>query len=105
MRVMRVSMLVAVLLPLWFVATAASSHAAYRRAAVPDDGRIVLRDYGLRSWGSELAHYTVDARRYPAGKVMLVGPDGEHELTVKDFVFPPVWSRPFVPLIEGALRQ
>ena len=32
-------------------------------------------------------------------------PDGDHELVVKDFRFPPVWARPFTPLIDGVLRQ
>lgn len=50
-------------------------------------------DYPNNGWG------TYD-------RTWLVGlsvPAGEHELTVKDMVFPPVWTRPFTPLIDGAV--
>lgn len=42
------------------------------RARVPDDGRIVLADYGFRDWGPELVHYTVDAARYKPGETTLL---------------------------------
>jgi len=32
-------------------------------------------------------------------------PEGEHELVVKDLVFPPVWERTFQPAIEGVVRE
>jgi hypothetical protein len=32
-------------------------------------------------------------------------PEGEHELVVKDYVFPPVWTRPFTPLIGPEVRR
>ncbi len=32
-------------------------------------------------------------------------PEGEHELVVRDMQFPPVWARPFTPLIEGVVRD
>ena len=35
----------------------------------------------------------------------LATPEGEHELVVKDFVFPPVWARPFEPLIPNAVKE
>jgi hypothetical protein len=34
----------------------------------------------------------------------LSAPEGDHDLVVKDFRFPPVWARPFEPLI-GATRK
>jgi hypothetical protein len=35
----------------------------------------------------------------------LTAPEGEHELVVKDAVFPAVWARPFTPLINNAGRR
>ncbi len=50
-------------------------------------------DYPNNGWG------TYDE----TWKIGLAVPDGEHELSVKDLVFPKVWTRPFTPLIEGVL--
>jgi hypothetical protein len=35
----------------------------------------------------------------------LSAPEGDHELVVKDFRFPPVWARPFEPRIAFAVRR
>jgi hypothetical protein len=48
-------------------------------------------DYPNNGWG------TYDE----TWKIGLAVPDGEHELAVRDLVFPNVWTRPFTPLIEG----
>jgi hypothetical protein len=50
-------------------------------------------DYPNNGWG------TYDE----TWKIGLAVPAGEQELTVQDLVFPKVWTRPFVPLIDGAL--
>jgi hypothetical protein len=50
---------------------------AETRAAVPPDGRIVLSDPGLRDWGPELVHYTVNTQVFVPGKLALTGPDGK----------------------------
>lgn len=34
----------------------------------------------------------------------LTVPDGDHELVVKNMVFPPVWDREFTPLIPGVVK-
>ena len=39
--------------------------------AVPDDGRIVMTDYGCRDWGPDLVHFRVDTKRFPPGQVVL----------------------------------
>ena len=52
-------------------------------------------DYPNNGWG------TYDE----TWKIGIAVPDGQHELTVQDLVFPKVWTRPFTPLIDGALRQ
>ena len=59
------------------------------------DGRqwmICLTDYPNNGWGSYentwLAAFSV--------------PEGEHQLTIKQWEFPPCWTRTFEPLIEGA---
>jgi hypothetical protein len=31
--------------------------------------------------------------------------DGNHELIVKDFIFPPVWKREFTPLIDNVVKK
>ena len=36
-------------------------------------------------------------------KIGLSVPEGRHELTVDEMVFPQGWTRPFTPLIEGAV--
>lgn len=56
--------------------TAAPAASPVVRAAVPADGRIVLTDYGVRAWGPELVHYTVDTARFVPGRLALIGPDG-----------------------------
>ena len=52
-------------------------------------------DYPANGWGSYKNTWLI----------ALTAPEGEHELVVKDFVFPAVWARPFTPLIEGAVKQ
>lgn len=37
-------------------------------------------------------------------KIGLSVPAGEHVLMVKNLVFPKGWTRPFTPLIEGAVK-
>jgi hypothetical protein len=51
-------------------------------------------DYPASGWGSYRNTWLI----------ALPIPDGEHELVVKDFVFPPVWTRPFTPLIAGVVK-
>jgi hypothetical protein len=51
-------------------------------------------DYPASGWGSYKNTWLM----------ALPVPEGEHELTVKDFVYPPAWARPFVPAIEGVVR-
>lgn len=48
-----------------------------QRAAVPDDGRLVLTEYGYRTWGPELVQYRVDTTRFRPGALALIGPDGQ----------------------------
>ena len=50
-------------------------------------------DYPNNGWG------TYDE----TWKIGLSVPAGEHELTVREMKFPKAWTRPFAPLIEGAL--
>jgi hypothetical protein len=80
-------------------------------------GRLTITDYGFCNWGPELVQYTVDGQPWMAcwtddpnngwgtydetWKIGLAVPDGEHELAVRDMVFPRVWTRPFTPLIKG----
>ena len=45
-------------------------------AAVPDNGRIAITDYGYRDWGPELVHYRVDTARFPPGKLVLLDQAG-----------------------------
>lgn len=52
-------------------------------------------DYPASGWGSYQNTWLM----------ALTAPAGEHELVVKDFRFPPVWARPFTPLIDGALHH
>ena len=47
------------------------------RSAVPEDGRIVMRDYGYRDWGPELVRYAVDAKRFPTGGLVLLDAAGK----------------------------
>jgi len=52
-------------------------------------------DYPNNGWGSY-------------DNTWLIGlsvPDGEHELAVANLTFPKGWTRPFAPLIEGALTE
>ncbi|MCL4205922.1 MAG: hypothetical protein KJ000_25850 [Pirellulaceae bacterium] len=46
-------------------------------------------DYPASGWGTYKNTWLI----------ALPVPEGEHELVVKDYVFPPVWARPFTPLI------
>ena len=49
-------------------------------------------DYPASGWGS-----------YKNTRLIaLTVPAGQHELTVSDYVYPAVWTRPFVPSISGA---
>jgi hypothetical protein len=36
--------------------------------------------------------------------IAIAVPEGEHELVVKDYVFPPVWTRPFTPSLGTATQ-
>jgi hypothetical protein len=47
------------------------------RAFVPADGVIRLTDYGYRDWGPEILRYQIDAKKFPAGKLALLGPGGQ----------------------------
>jgi hypothetical protein len=49
-------------------------------------------DYPASGWGTYKNTWLI----------ALPVPEGEHELVVKDYVFPPVWARPFTPLIGNA---
>ena len=62
---------------LCLTAAAAGVDDPLRRAAVPDDGRITLTDYGYRDWGPELLEYRVDTKRFPPGRLVLLGPGGK----------------------------
>lgn len=78
--------LLATLIPLTVAAESADS-AGLAMAAVPADGVIRLTEYGYRDWGPELLHYRLDAKQAPAGKLVLVTPDGKRvPCQVKDGV-------------------
>jgi hypothetical protein len=47
------------------------------RASVPANGRITLTDFGLRAWGPEPVHYTLNTKAFQPGKLVLLGPDGK----------------------------
>jgi hypothetical protein len=52
-------------------------------------------DYPNNGWGSY-------------DRTWLIGlsvPAGEHELVVKEYAFPKGWTRPFTPLIKGAVTN
>lgn len=49
----------------------------YRRASVPADGKITLTDFGLRPWGPELVHYTLDTGKFVPGTLAITGPEGK----------------------------
>lgn len=46
------------------------------RRLLPDDGRIVIQDYGYRDWAMGLVHYTVPAGKLKTGPVCLTTADG-----------------------------
>lgn len=65
----------------------------------PDHGQYGLRhalpagvDFVAAGWGTLWHLWIMD----------LSAPEGDHELVVKDFRFPPVWERPFEPRILSA---
>lgn len=58
-----------------FLSVAAAEAKEYR--SVPEDGRIVLKDYKLRDWGPELVHYEVDTSRFPPGQLVLLDEDNQ----------------------------
>ncbi|MGB2819602.1 MAG: hypothetical protein WBF17_01370, partial [Phycisphaerae bacterium] len=57
--------------------TAGAADDPLRRAAVPDNGRITVTDYGYRQWGPELVHYTLDTTRFRPGRLVLLDAAGE----------------------------
>ena len=52
-----------------------TAHDPMTRRTLPDDGHIVLRDYGYRAWGPELVQYTMHSPL--AGSHVLLNGDGE----------------------------
>ncbi|OPZ25953.1 MAG: hypothetical protein BWZ02_02235 [Lentisphaerae bacterium ADurb.BinA184] len=58
------------------VASAAPVPDPLTRRAVPADGKLTLTDYGIRGWGPELIHFTLDTKRFTPGQVTVIGPDG-----------------------------
>ncbi|MGD0089665.1 MAG: hypothetical protein ABSE73_07075 [Planctomycetota bacterium] len=50
---------------------------AQQRSSVPDNGIIQLTDYGFRDWGPELVRYTLDTRKFEAGRLVLLAGDGK----------------------------
>ena len=58
-------------------ATGPGAQADLPRAAVPADGKLVLRDYGNRDWGPELVQYRVDPQRFAPGKLVLTDAAGQ----------------------------
>ncbi|OPZ88092.1 MAG: hypothetical protein BWY76_00127 [bacterium ADurb.Bin429] len=50
---------------------------AEQYAPVPEDGVIILTDYGFREWGPELVHYALDTKRFKPGKLVLLNDAGQ----------------------------
>lgn len=80
MNYLVVTLLCCGLLAMACLSKAASDNGAvqapYQRSAVPANGVITLTDYGIRDWGPELVHYTVDTGKFPPGKLALISSDG-----------------------------
>jgi len=52
-------------------------------------------DYPASFWG----------RMRNTNLVGLSVPEGDHELVIEDMVFPPCWTRQFIPMLEGAIIE